>query len=388
MLLANNKLAFIKKKFAQKLNSNKNLAKSFLAAFFLLAFSSSQAFLGFGKGEPKEVSFSAVILSYGSISDATAPKTSTPPHIFVRQIEELKQKGFEVWRLSDIMRAIQTRTKMPSKLAAISFDGGYKSVIEVAFPILENHNFPFTVFVSRDFADYESSMKNPLYMDLDDLKKLEDSKLVEFGNNSLGFTSLAKKNPDESNKEWSQRVLANIDENGEWLEQNFGRSRLFAYPEGEVSQELENIIKRKRLYAFTKTDGAASLYSPLTKIPRFDLTGLGKDMYAFKNKLFAVPFPLKAINYPQDDILKTNSRPMLIIDIYPGKYRIDRLRCFDQNGYDIPFSSEFVKAKPKTNSVYRIKIRAKEELKTGASYNCVMPHKTQARFFWFSKKFL
>lgn len=388
MLKEANKLKFIQQVFILQPNSIKFLTKSLLGLFFLLTFSNSQAFLGFGNSEPKEISFSAVILSYESISDATAPRKSTPPHIFARQIEELKQKGFEVWRLSDIMRAIQTGAKMPSKLAAISFDGGHKSVIEVAFPILEKYNFPFSVFISRDFADYKSIVKNPLYMNLEDLKKLADSKLVEFGNNSLGFESLAKKKPDESNKDWSQRVLTSIDENAKWIQQNFGRTRLFAYPKGEVSQDLENIIKRKRLYAFTKTDGAASLYSPLTKIPRFDLTGLGKDIYAFKNKLMAVPFPLKDINYPQDDLLKTNIRPMLIIDIYTGKYRIDRLKCFDQNGFNLPFKSEFIKAKPKTNSVYRIKIRSREELKTGASYNCVMPHESQARFFWFSKKFL
>lgn len=359
------------------------LAKSIIFSMFFWA-STSQAFLGFGEEKAQEVSFSAVILSYGAISDATAPSKSTPPAVFAKQIQDLQNKGFTIWRLSDVMRGIQKRAKLPSKLAAITFDGGYKSVIETAFPILEKNKIPFTVFISKDFADYKSYLKNPLYMDMQDLLKLKDSKLVEFGNGSLGFETLAQKRDGESNEDWSKRVVASIDENGEWIKTNFGQTRLFAYPQGEVSAELESLIKKKRLFGFTKTDGVASLYSGLTKIPRFDLTGLGKDMSSFNNKLIGVPFPLKGINYPNDDILATNPRPMLQIEIYAGKYRIDRLRCFDGKGYDIPFSQEYIKS----SKTYKINIRAEEDLKTGASYNCIMPHESQSRLFWFSKKFL
>lgn len=368
-------------------NPKSNLLKTFIGIFLLLAFSPTQAFLGFGEKEAKEISFSAVILSYGSISDNEAPSKSTPKDVFLKQIQELESKGFTVWRLSDIMRAIQRRAKMPSKLAAITFDGGYKSLIKNAFPILEQKNLPFTVFLSKDFADYKSILKNPLYMDMKDLALLWDSKLVEFGNASLGFESLAKKRENETNEAWEQRVSQSIDENGKWIAENFRATRLFAYPQGLVSADLEKIVKQKRLYGFTTTDGAASLYSPLTKIPRFDLRGLGRDMSSFKNKLMAVPFPLKAINYKDDDILSTNSRPMLTLDIYLGEYRIDRLRCFDDKGFAIEFSAEFVKAKPKTESAYRIKIRQKQDIQKNGSYNCVMPHKSQARLFWFSKKF-
>ncbi len=71
---------------------------------------------------------SAVILQYHHVSSTTPPSTSISPADFRVHMEYLRDNGFTVLRLEEVVAALQDAASLPDKTAVITFDDGYLSV--------------------------------------------------------------------------------------------------------------------------------------------------------------------------------------------------------------------------------------------------------------------
>jgi peptidoglycan/xylan/chitin deacetylase (PgdA/CDA1 family) len=80
----------------------------------------------------------SAILTYHSLDDSGSV-ISTPPEVFHRQIESLAESGIPLVHLDQI-------SSRPGAVA-ITFDDGYRNLVEYAFPVLERFRVPATVFV-------------------------------------------------------------------------------------------------------------------------------------------------------------------------------------------------------------------------------------------------
>jgi len=87
-----------------------------------------------------------IILCYHAVSEAWPAALSVTPSSFEAQIELLASRGFAAKTFSEAIA-----TQEPGKVVAITFDDGYRSVIELARPILDRFGMPATVFIPTAF---------------------------------------------------------------------------------------------------------------------------------------------------------------------------------------------------------------------------------------------
>jgi peptidoglycan/xylan/chitin deacetylase (PgdA/CDA1 family) len=75
------------------------------------------------------------------------PGTEITPAAFEAQMKELKDKGITVIPMQDLLAWKRGEKNIPPRCAVITFDDGWKSQYEVAWPILKKYGYPVTLFL-------------------------------------------------------------------------------------------------------------------------------------------------------------------------------------------------------------------------------------------------
>jgi len=89
-----------------------------------------------------------IIFCYHLLVDKVRyPGTEITPAAFEAQMKELKDKGITVISMQDLLAWKRGEKNIPPRCAVITFDDGYKSQYEVAWPILKKYGYPFTMFI-------------------------------------------------------------------------------------------------------------------------------------------------------------------------------------------------------------------------------------------------
>jgi peptidoglycan/xylan/chitin deacetylase (PgdA/CDA1 family) len=75
------------------------------------------------------------------------PGTEITPAAFEAQMKELKDRGITVISMQDLLAWKRGQKNIPPRCAVVSFDDGWKSQYEVAWPIMKKYGYPFTMFI-------------------------------------------------------------------------------------------------------------------------------------------------------------------------------------------------------------------------------------------------
>lgn len=96
----------------------------------------------------------AIVLCYHALSPTWEAALSTTPERFERQIAMLAARGYRGVSFSEAVCS-----PPHGRILAITFDDAYRSVLELALPILERYAMPATVFAPTDFIGSEQPMR-------------------------------------------------------------------------------------------------------------------------------------------------------------------------------------------------------------------------------------
>jgi peptidoglycan/xylan/chitin deacetylase (PgdA/CDA1 family) len=88
------------------------------------------------------------ILTFHAIDDADRSAIAFSPAGFTRLLEILDQAGAGALSLTEAGGLVQRGALFPQRTVVLTFDDGYRSVHEAAFPLLERLGLTATVFVS------------------------------------------------------------------------------------------------------------------------------------------------------------------------------------------------------------------------------------------------
>ena len=105
------------------------------------------------------------VLNYHRILAAPDPLLDSEPDVvaFDWQMQLLKQ-CFNVLPLHEATHLLASG-RMPPRAVAISFDDGYRSIHDLAMPILVKHGLPATVFVTTGHMHDDGSMWNDMILE-------------------------------------------------------------------------------------------------------------------------------------------------------------------------------------------------------------------------------
>jgi len=93
------------------------------------------------------------ILNYHRVLQAADPMLESEPDVQAfRWQMELLADCFNVMPLAEALECLQ-KERMPPRAVCISFDDGYRSIHDLALPILKEFKLPATVFVTTGYID-------------------------------------------------------------------------------------------------------------------------------------------------------------------------------------------------------------------------------------------
>lgn len=316
-------------------------------------------------------SHAAIILQYHHVSTETPRSTSVTPQEFRTHLQYLKDHNYQVIGLDVLLAQLQQGKEPADNAVVITFDDGYDNIYHQAHPILQQFNFPYTVFLSPALID----RKEGPVMSWEQIKQLhQDGVLI--ANHSSYHHHLAAPNKGESKAAWLKRVKADILLAQTQLEQQLGiKHKWLAYPYGEFSVELEQMVKELGFIGIGQQSGAVGLNSLLTRLPRYPSSSQYAALRHFTPKLKTLALPVT--KYLAADPVKGPNPPTLTLQIDSSDFKTSQLNCFS-NGEPIKVTW----LKPDTFSA-----QAGQKLKTSHKrYNCTAPSLSKkGYFYWYSQ---
>jgi peptidoglycan/xylan/chitin deacetylase (PgdA/CDA1 family) len=89
-----------------------------------------------------------IIFCYHRLVDKVRyPGTEITPAAFEEQMKKLKDSGITVIPMQDLIAWKKGEKNIPPRCAVVTFDDGWKSQYEVAWPIMKKYGYPFTMFI-------------------------------------------------------------------------------------------------------------------------------------------------------------------------------------------------------------------------------------------------
>ncbi len=161
------------------------------------------------------------------------------PRRFSRQLGVMRRLRFEFAALDAVRPWLEENEKRLRRPVALSFDDGYRDLFEHAFPLLQRHRIPATVFLvarreRNDWIDREDS--RPLDLLSWSQVKTMSAAGIDFGSHSLSHAPLT----DCSDAE----LRAEVTDSKKIIEDHIGREvRHFCYPYGRCDQRVEAAVR-------------------------------------------------------------------------------------------------------------------------------------------------
>ena len=317
---------------------------------------------------------STVILMYHHVSSDTPPSTSISPENFKAHIEYVSA-NFNVISLAEAINAFKNKKTLPPNTLVITFDDGYRNILENGHPILQKYKFPYTIFINPERIGVERGQ-----LDWEEVLRMQ-SEDVTFANHTMDHLHLLNKLPGESENEWLQRVWSNIDTAQQQLVTKLGPTpKWLAYPFGEYNEALANKLVKEGYTSFGQHSGGFSVLSNFSAIPRFPAAGIYANLSSLKTKMYSFAMPVNDFS-PKDPERKPGDKLALsftVAEPYAEDVRISQLQCF-YKGEAIPHSL----------NGNTLSVKSDKTLPIGRSrVNCTAPSNSQAgRYYWYSQPF-
>jgi len=318
----------------------------------------------------------ATVLMYHHVGNAETPSTSVTRTQFAAHLDYLARNDFNVVHLGQVVEALRTREPLPDRTVAITFDDGYESVGRVAHPMLAERGWPYTVFVNT--RPVEAGYSG--YLTWAEMAAMADEG-ARFANHSHRHVPLQLRRDNEARPQWRERVVDDIQTAQRRLVDRLGEAvhqdpPLLAYPFGEYSIELMDVVAELGYVALGQHSGAIGRHSNSLALPRFPMNERYADMDGFAVKVDALPLPVVS-QTPLDPVREGDELPTLTVTLAPEAAIPEaRLACFYQGQ----------RLEPRWLAPgRRFAVQATGRLPVGRSrYNCTAPAGA-GRFYWYSQ---
>ncbi|HWK55015.1 MAG TPA: polysaccharide deacetylase family protein [Hyphomicrobiales bacterium] len=310
----------------------------------------------------------AVVLQYHHISTETPRSTSVNAEEFRQHMEYLRDNGFTVLPLEEVLQALQQHQELPAKTAVLTFDDGYRSVFDVAYPLLRDYGWPFTIFVPTGLITATPG----LYASWDQLREMGEHGAT-LANHTVSHPYLLDRSAYADEAAWRAGITREITEAEARLEQETGQSHhIFAYPYGEFDATIQQLVSELGYVALAQNSGAINAASDFSALPRFPFSGIYASLRTYTTKVNA-----RAFNVTREPAspITTEQAPEVILD-FDGDYRLDALSCFHN---DQPMTVTAVDAGAQQ---YRLQSPSRSTSRR-FHYNCTAPG-PDGRYYWYS----
>jgi peptidoglycan/xylan/chitin deacetylase (PgdA/CDA1 family) len=195
---------------------------------------------------------------------------------FIGYLKYLRENHWQVIDITTFLHGLTEPNILPDRSSLLTFDDGYRSIREVALPLLRRFGFPAVLFIPTNYIGGQNTFDDGVepeeaICDWDDLKELERH-CVSIQSHSVRHKRFSELNFYEQKEELVQSKAK--------LEAGLGkRVEVIAYPYGDDggnSQALSKVLKRIDYRAACLYGGDPNLL-PIKDPYRLTRLALGPD---------------------------------------------------------------------------------------------------------------
>ena len=198
---------------------------------------------------------------------------------FREQMRYLRQHDYRVIHLSELREFIAGNQQLPKRAVVVSIDDGYRSVYEVAWPIIRQYRIPTTLFVYSDFLNTGGGLTWA------QLQEMATSGLVDVQPHSKSHGNLRERG--NLNDDAYRRMLKEeVTQPAELIRRQLGIDvHSFGYPYGAANEQVIDELRRSGYgLAFTVRRGGNPAYGPAYVLRRSQIYG-SDDIDTFARRL-------------------------------------------------------------------------------------------------------
>lgn len=239
------------------------------------------------------------VLSYHEIAekkDALIPEYAVSPTMFVRQIDWLRNNGYNFVSVDDILADKAGQKALPPKAVLVTFDDGYRSAYDHALPFLKMLGIPSVVAVVGAWEEESGTVNfdgrmipRDKLMTWDQLREISKGGLVEIGSHTYDLHHGLQGNPQgnmepaattrrylpdakayETEAVYQARIAADLKRSRDIIKDRVGKApRVIAWPYGRYSYKLRDAAAKLGMtIGLTLDDGGNMENTPLWSMRR------------------------------------------------------------------------------------------------------------------------
>ena len=225
------------------------------------------------------------VLTYHKLSrNGTHDAMTVREADFEAQMRFLRDNGYRVIPLDDLFEFLQFRRQIPARSVVITFDDGWRSVYDIAWPILKKYGYPATLFVYTDLI--VGSRETLSWEQVRELSR--DGLDVQCHSKTHRY--LGRMERKESFRSYFESVRKEIVESSKIIRRHTGREvKYLAYPYGDTNALVVAMTRQEgyRL-AFTVERESAPFFSNDFRVSRemiygsYSLKDFGNNLTTFR----------------------------------------------------------------------------------------------------------
>lgn len=214
------------------------------------------------------------ILTFHAI-DKRSSVISISPTVFQGAMAKLHEGGYQALRLMQTVDFLRRGVPFPDRSFVITFDDGYQSVYEEAFPVLKGYGMPATVFLTvgeKGVASSRGRLPSLTGRSMLSWKEIQEMQRagIDFGAHTLTHPDLTHLSSDQ--------VKAEVCETKSIIEDALSAPvTSFAYPYGRYNGRVRDIVREHFACACSDKLGLVSQGSDLLGLERVDTFYLRTD---------------------------------------------------------------------------------------------------------------
>lgn len=316
----------------------------------------------------------AVMLIYHHVAEDTPRVSSVTAAEFRGHLQYLRDNHFQVIGLDVLIDQLKSGKPIADNAVVITFDDSYENNYTTAHPILQEFGYPYTIFISPGDIDKRTG---PV-MSWQQIKQMSDDGVL-VANHAMWHEHMARPEPGESEADWLKRMRQSILDAERRIKEETGQNHQWlAYPYGEFSAKLEQLVQELGFIGIGQQSGAIGPLTKLTRIPRYPAAGQYADLNDLAQKLRTLAFPIT--DYLAADQVISANPPTLRLQLDITDFRKQQLRCFA--------GAEVLEPVWLNDNTFEVK--ASKALNRGRSrYNCTAPSLSKkGYFYWYSQPWL
>ncbi len=298
------------------------------------------------------------------------PSTSVSTAQFEKHLAYLQEHEYTVLTLGEALDRLYSGKSVPEKSAVITMDDGYRSIWDNALPLLEEYDFPATIFVATEYVGGEN------FLTWEQLTKLE-AKGFEIGNHSHSHSYFVNKPAGKIGDVFAADLKQSHELFGRHLG---GLPRVYAYPFGEYCPEMIRILKEHGyVAAAAQRSGVIFGESNRYALPRFPMNLHYADIKGFGEKIGMHALQVVEVD-PKNPVVTDNNPPTLRLRIKNNQLNSGGLQCFVNGQRSCRLTKEQEK-----NGLLKVTVRSTKQLSARRTlYTLTGPSHDGSTWFWYS----